>query len=185
MSLEGVQSAAGGVLVQIGAMIQAGQAWLGNAVYWLKDTVISWDIPGKLFALGQFIATHLGQALDWLAKNVTILWRSSREFCTRIFSWGTTKTCALRETTVYQGKKALNYSSQQFTSASKMTCSFLVTNPGIATVVGLGSLVTLFYASYYAENKNVKLALIVASAGGLILTGVALGAPAPLLATLI
>jgi len=187
MSIESIKAAAGGALMQVGAAIQAGRAWLGKTIYWLMDTVISWDIPGKLFALGKFLIIHIGKFIDWSVKNVTTLYRYSRNFFTKVFSWGAVQTNALRETTVIQGKRALSYSSKQMTSASSMTCSFIAANWNLSIAVSSGtlSLATLFYASFYAENKALKTALILGSAGGLVLTGVALGSTTPLLIGLI
>jgi len=185
MSVESIKAAAGSALVQVGAAIQAGREWLGKTVSWLYDTVVSFDIPGKLYALGHFLITNLGKIIDWAARNVSIAWRYSRDFCTRTFSWGAAKTGALRQTTVQEGKRALSYSSRQLASASQATGAFLATNVGIASAAGPLSLTALFYASFYAENKALKTSLLIVGACGLVLTGAALASPTPLLLCLV
>jgi len=183
MSMEGIRAAAGGALVQVGSVLEAGRAWAGSTVVWLKDTVVGWDIPSYLFAIWRFIASTLGQTFNWTSKTVTHYGGQAWALGSRVTSWSLNTTNAAREVAVKQGSRALSYSSEQITSASTMTYGFLVTNLGIAATAGPISLAMLFAANHYLapEQKGLRLALTVSAAAGLVITGFALGAPTPIL----
>jgi len=179
MSIKAVASDA---LVQVRNTVESSYEWLGRAVFWIKDTVISWDVPAHLSAIWNFITQALGQAFGWVATNLTYYGGQAWGMGTKFVSWSLTKTHATREVVVREGSRVLSYSSQQLSNASDMTCAFIATNVGMATCAVTLAVGLFFTANHYIdkENKALTLTAQVATAALLISGGYLFGAPAVL-----
>lgn len=179
MQAQGIRDTAINAFTTIGNGIKETAFWAGRQAVWIKDTVVSWDIPAKIYDIAAFVFSKLQNVAVWG-------WEVSKT----VLGWSVEKTSAFANVVLDGGKAAgswtLRTSQVSFKSAQGQLANFsqfLWTNPGFALIGGTvaAGAVVIKEMDLAGHSRKVNIALQVGALAAAAFAGYALGCPTPIL----